>query len=331
MDKSVSNLTNMIGFLYTEDIDLQMTVIYDLDQLNKPLRNPILTIGNFDGVHKGHLILFDKVKEKARAIGGQSAVMTFEPHPVKVMMPGNGPPLITPTTQKLKLINDAGIDVIFQIPFTKQFATISACDFVRNILVEKIGIKGIVVGYDYTFGHNREGNIELLKKMGTDLGFSVTMVGQVKVEDMFVSSTFIRKLVQDGNLPDAKKLLGRNYQICGTVVKGKDRGARLLGFPTANLKVIDDLTPKTGVYAVTVLIEDKSYYGVTNIGYNPTFGNGVFSVEVHVLDFSGDLLAKTIRVNFIKRLREEKTFKSVEALSKQIGRDIDQARKLFIT
>ena len=308
-----------------------MTLIYDLDQINKPLRNPILTIGNFDGVHKGHLILFDKVKEKARAIGGQSAVMTFEPHPVKVMMPGNGPPLITPTTQKLKLINDAGIDVIFQIPFTKQFAAISACDFVRNILVEKIGIKGIVVGYDYTFGHNREGNIELLKKMGTDLGFSVTMVGQVKVEDMFVSSTFIRKLVQDGNLPDAKKLLGRNYQICGTVVKGKDRGARLLGFPTANLKVIDDLTPKTGVYAVTVLIEDKSYYGVTNIGYNPTFGNGVFSVEVHVLDFSGDLLAKTIRVNFIKRLREEKTFKSVEALSKQIGRDIDQARKLFIT
>ena len=306
-----------------------MTLIYDLDQINKPLRNPILTIGNFDGVHKGHLILFDKVKEKARAIGGQSAVMTFEPHPVKVMMPGNGPPLITPTTQKLKLINDAGIDVIFQIPFTKQFATISACDFVRNILVEKIGIKGIVVGYDYTFGHNREGNIELLKKMGTDLGFSVTMVGQVKVEDMFVSSTFIRKLVQDGNLPDAKKLLGRNYQICGTVVKGKDRGARLLGFPTANLKVIDDLTPKTGVYAVTVLIEDKSYYGVTNIGYNPTFGNDELSVEVHILDFSGDLPAKTIRVNFIKRLREEKTFESVEALSKQIGRDIVQARKLF--
>ena len=306
-----------------------MTLIYDLDQINKPLRNPILTIGNFDGVHKGHLILFDKVKEKARAIGGQSAVMTFEPHPVKVMMPGNGPPLITPTTQKLKLINDAGIDVIFQIPFTKQFAAISACDFVRNILVEKIGIKGIVVGYDYTFGHNREGNIELLKKMGTDLGFSVTMVGQVKVEDMFVSSTFIRKLVQDGNLPDAKKLLGRNYQICGTVVKGKDRGARLLGFPTANLKVIDDLTPKTGVYAVTVLIEDKSYYGVTNIGYNPTFGNDELSVEVHILDFSGDLPAKTIRVNFIKRLREEKTFESVEALSKQIGRDIVQARKLF--
>lgn len=306
-----------------------MTVIYDLDQLNKPLRNPILTIGNFDGVHKGHLALFNKVKEKAKAIDGLSAVMTFEPHPVKVMMPGNGPPLITPTTQKLKLISDAGIDVIFRIPFNKEFASISACDFVRNILVKKIGIKGIVVGYDYTFGHNREGNIDLLKKMGVDLGFSVTMLGQVKVEDMFVSSTFIRKLVQDGNLTDAKKLLGRNYQICGTVVKGKNRGARLLGFPTANLKVIDDLTPKTGVYAVTVFIKDKSCYGVTNIGYNPTFGNGVFSVEVHVLDFSGDLLTKTIRVNFIKRLREEKTFKSADALSKQIGLDIAQARELF--
>ena len=195
--------------------------------------------------------------------------------------------------------------------------------------MKKIGIKGIVVGYDYTFGHNREGNIDLLKKMGVDLGFSVTMLGQVKVEDMFVSSTFIRKLVQDGNLTDAKKLLGRNYQICGTVVKGKNRGARLLGFPTANLKVIDDLTPKTGVYAVTVFIKDKSCYGVTNIGYNPTFGNGVFSVEVHVLDFSGDLLTKTIRVNFIKRLREEKTFKSADALSKQIGLDIAQARELF--
>jgi riboflavin kinase / FMN adenylyltransferase len=306
-----------------------MVVISDLDHLAKPLKNPVLTIGNFDGVHKGHLALFNKVKERAEAIGGQSVVMTFEPHPIKVMTAGNGPPLITPTEQKLKLIENAGVDVILCVQFSGEFARISPQDFVKGLLVKRIGVKELVVGYDYCFGYKRSGDIHLLKHMGTDLGFLVHVVAQIFIDGMPVSSTNVRNLVQEGRLPEAKKLLGRDYQVCGTVVKGKNRGERLLGFPTANLKLVEELTPKQGVYAVKVLIDDKIYNGLTNIGYNPTFGNNAFSVETHILDFAQDLVGKTIRVNFIERLRDEKAFKSVEDLAQQIEKDSLKARELF--
>jgi len=306
-----------------------MKLIRDLGQLEKPLMNPVLTIGNFDGVHRGHLALFDRVKARARLIQGQSAVMTFEPHPIKVMKPGNGPPLITMIDQKLELISAAGIDVIFCLPFTKQFAAISAQSFVRSILLEKIGMKELVVGYDYAFGHQREGDIKLLKAMGRTLGFAVHEVKPIHIKNKLVSSTSIRKLIQEGNLGEAKALLGRDYQISGTVVRGKSRGGKLLGFPTANLELIDELTPKSGVYAVTVLMNGKTYKGVTNIGFNPTFVNGVLSVETHILDFSEDVLGKSIKINFTQRLREEKKYASIHELADQIGLDIAQARKIF--
>jgi riboflavin kinase/FMN adenylyltransferase len=205
--------------IYQENpYDLQ--IIDDLNAIEKPLKNPVLTIGNFDGVHRGHLALFEKVKERARAIGGQSAVMTFEPHPIRVMKPGNGPLLITPTRQKLELIGKAGIDVLFCIPFTREFAAVSAEDFVKDILVGRIGIKEIVVGYDYAFGRNREGNIPLLREMGEKLGFLVHLVGPIHIDQTPVSSTSIRRLVQEGKLSEAKTLLGRDYQVEGTVVKG---------------------------------------------------------------------------------------------------------------
>ena len=319
-----------IAFLTTQrKTNSKMTVIYDLEQVKSPLTNPVLTIGNFDGVHKGHLALFERVKERAGAIGGQSVVMTFEPHPIKVMKPGNGPPLITLGEQKLRLINNADIDVIFFIPFTKQFAEISARDFVQNILIRKIGMKELIVGYDYAFGRNREGNIKLLQEMGNNFDFAVHVVEPIRINDILVSSTSIRKLVHEGNLSKAKALLGRDYQISGSVVKGKNRGGRLLGFPTANLHLIDELTPKVGVYAVKVLIYDQTYEGLTNVGYNPTFGNGVFSVETHILDFSGDLLGKSIRVNFFQRLRDEKNFETIGDLADQIGQDVKEARALF--
>jgi len=306
-----------------------MKIIVDLKDLEGPLRNPVLTIGNFDGVHKGHLALFEKVKERANAIGGQSAVMTFEPHPIRVMKPGNGPPLITPTKQKLDLMGNSGVDVIFCIPFTHQFAAISAQDFVQDILLDKIGIKEIVVGYDYTFGHERQGNVSLLRSMGDELGFRVHVVGPLHVNHTLVSSTSIRKLVQEGDLSEAKKLLGRDYQISGTVIKGANRGGRLLGFPTANLNLIDELIPNRGVYAVSVIMDAKTHNGVANIGYNPTFGNNALSVETHLLDFSEDILGKTIKINFLQRLRDEKTFNTINELSDQIAQDIQQARKTF--
>ena len=314
--------------IYQENpYDLQ--IIDDLNAIEKPLKNPVLTIGNFDGVHRGHLALFEKVKERARAIGGQSAVMTFEPHPIRVMKPGNGPLLITPTRQKLELIGKAGIDVLFCIPFTREFAAVSAEDFVKDILVGRIGIKEIVVGYDYAFGRNREGNIPLLREMGEKLGFLVHLVGPIHIDQTPVSSTSIRRLVQEGKLSEAKTLLGRDYQVEGTVVKGHQRGGRLLGFPTANLKPEDELLPKTGVYAVTVMIDEKTYQGVTNVGYNPTFHDKALSVETHVLDYSGDLVGKKIRINFLSRLRGERSFQDIRELSEQIARDIEDARTVF--
>ena len=306
-----------------------MRLIQDLNQLTEPLKNPVLTLGNFDGVHKAHLALFEKVKERAKEIGGESAVMTFDPHPVKVMRPENAPPLITPIHQKIKLIEQSGVDVIFCLPFTKEFSQTTAREFVENILVRKIGIKELVVGYDYSFGKGREGNIELLKELGNHFNYRVHVVGPVKIGETLVSSTSIRNLVMEGRLDEARILLGRHYEVAGTVIKGKNRGARLLGFPTANLKLIDELTPKMGVYAVYVLFNGDAYQGVTNIGYNPTFGNGAFSVETHLLDFEGDLLGKTIRVQFIARLRDEKTFENAEALAEQIQKDIDAARKIL--
>ena len=306
-----------------------MAVISDMKQLKQPLRNPVLTIGNFDGVHKGHLALFNMVKERAKSINGQSALITFDPHPIKVVKPGNGPRLITLTQQKLELIQDADIDVVFCLPFTKEFAAISALDFVQNILVDKIGVKEIVVGYDYTFGHKREGNIQFLQKKGDTFGFKVHVVEPVYVGRNLVSSTSIRKLVREGNLSEAKELLGRDYQVCGTVIRGKNRGGRLLGFPTANIELIDELVPKLGVYAAYVVVDNQTHNGVTNIGYNPTFGKGPFSIETHILDFEGDLLGQNIRIKFIERLRDEQPFGSIKDLSAQIGRDILRARECF--
>ena len=307
-----------------------MQVILNLNEINKPLTNPVLTIGNFDGVHKGHLALFDKVKERAKAIDGQSVVMTFEPHPLKIMKPANGPQLITHTGQKLELIEKAGIDVIVCVSFDQEFAAIPARDFVNNILVKRIGIKEIVVGYDYTFGHNREGDINLLREIGNDSGFIVHLVGPIEIEHTLVSSTSIRRLVQEGRVEEAGVLLGRDFEVQGTVVKGQNRGARLLGFPTANLNPHGELLPKRGVYAVKLLIDDVLYNGVTNVGYNPTFGDTGLTVETHILDYSGELIGKTIKVHFIKRLRDEKAFKDLKDLSDQIARDIGQAKEDFL-
>jgi riboflavin kinase/FMN adenylyltransferase len=306
-----------------------MKIFDSISSLQGQLRAPVLTIGNFDGVHKGHLVLFNKVKERAKAIGGESVVMTFDPHPIKILKPGNGPPLITPTEQKKRLIEAAQIDALLCMPFSENFATMTAEDFVKEILIEAIGVREIVVGYDYRFGYKQLGNIDLLKKMGDTYQFKVHKIGPIQIDDLLVSSTSVRRFVQEGHLSKAEKLLGRNYQIAGTVVAGKNRGGKLLGFPTANLKVMDELIPAGGVYAVTVFVDGKTYKGVTNIGVNPTFGENTLSVETHLLDYRGDLLGKEIRINFIQRLRKEKAFKSIHALSQQIGEDIEKARECF--
>ena len=309
-----------------------MRVFNHLDQINEPFKNAVITIGNFDGVHIGHQALFHEVIEKADAIGGTSIAMTFEPHPIRVIKQNNHPPLITLYEQKAELIERTGIDVLVCVPFTLEFAALSAEQFVRDLLVQKIGTKAVVVGEDYSFGKNREGNIDLLKLYAIQFDFEVIVSGPIKMTTAFsdrISSTKIRELVADGQMERAEKMLGRNYQIRGKVVTGRDRGGKVLGIPTANINLHDELCPKTGIYAVTVECENKQLQGVANIGYSPTFEDHEFTVEVHILDFSGNIYGKKIRVNFIKRIRDEIKFSNIAELIDQIKRDIAAARNIL--
>lgn len=304
-----------------------MKVIKDLKEINAPFKNPVLTIGNFDGVHLGHQALFHQVMEKAGSMDGTSVVMTFEPHPIRVINSNKRFPLITLYEQKIELIEATGVDVVICIPFTRAFAGIPAHIFVREILFEQIGMKAIVVGKDYSFGKNREGNVALLKEMGEALGFEVITSGWIQIEGGRISSTAVRNLVGEGRVGEAKKLLGRYYQVRGTVVHGRDRGGRLLGFPTANLTLRDELCPRAGVYAVTVEHHHGRYKGVANIGCSPTFQEGRFGVEVHIFDFDKSIYDQPIRLNFVQRLRDEKKFTGPEALAEQIRLDAEEAKK----
>lgn len=306
-----------------------MSIVCNLDNLPKNITNPVITIGNFDGVHWAHQKIFKKIIERARDLHGTSVVITFEPHPIKVMFPEKAKPLITLLEQKKELVINQGIDIFLIIEFTLEFAGISARDFVKDILVDKIGIKEIVVGYDYTFGHNRKGNITVLREMGSLFNFNVHQIDPVYVGKVLVSSTSIRNLIMEGNVDEAKKILGRNYQIRGEVISGRSRGGPLLGYPTANLRLTDELIPKEGVYIVLIDIGGKIYQGLTNIGYNPTFKDKTLSVETYIFDLSANILKQKIKVNFLSRLRDEITFASSKELSQQIDQDVNQAREFF--
>ncbi|MGB9498401.1 MAG: bifunctional riboflavin kinase/FAD synthetase [Dissulfuribacterales bacterium] len=309
-----------------------MKVITDINAIKTPFRNAVVTIGNFDGVHKGHQAIFHQVMEKAEAIGGTSVAVTFDPHPVRVLKNNNWPPLITLHEQKIELISKTCLDVLVCIPFTKQFAAITADQFVTDLLVNRLRMKAIVIGKDYSFGKDRKGNVEFLKKCADELDFEVILTDWIPIshnQTDRISSTRIREIVMAGNVDQAVNLLGRHYQIRGPVVSGRNRGGRLLGFPTANINLADELCPKTGVYAVTVECKEGKYKGVTNIGYSPTFEDHIFTVEVHLLDFDGDLYDHQLRVNFIKRIRDEQKFSNIDELSKQITKDIETGREIL--
>ena len=306
-----------------------MSIICNLNTLPQNITNSVVTIGNFDGVHRAHQIIFQKIIGRARDLDGISVAITFEPHPIKVMSPTKAKPLITLVEQKKELIIAQGIDVLLIIEFTTEFAAISAEDFVKNILVNKLGVKEVIVGYDYAFGHKRQGNIQVLREIGSLFNFNVQQINPVYVGNDLVSSTSIRNLVLEGDVEGAKKLLGRNYQIRGNVVKGMNRGGSLLGYPTANLKLTDELMPKEGVYIVLIDIDRKTYQGLTNIGYNPTFKNKALSVETYIFNLSDHIGNKNIRVNFLSRLRDEITFRSSKELSQQIDKDVNEAREFF--
>jgi riboflavin kinase/FMN adenylyltransferase len=309
-----------------------MKIIQDIETIKEPFKSAVITIGNFDGVHLGHQALFHEVIEMADTMDGTAIAMTFEPHPIRVISNNGHPPLITLIEQKTELIEKSGIDVLICIPFTMDFAALSARTFVEDILVKRIGMKAIIVGQDYTFGHKREVTVDLLRQYADELGFQLIVPDWIQPSDANndrISSTAIRQLVMDGRMEKAGKMLGRDYQIRGTVAHGRDRGGRLLGIPTANINLHDELCPKAGVYAVIVKYDGKRYPAVANIGYSPTFDDHVFTVEAHILDFKKDIYGEKIMVNFVQRLRDEKKFSGIPELIEQIDQDIVDARKIL--
>jgi riboflavin kinase/FMN adenylyltransferase len=304
-------------------------VFYDLAPGKSPFTRTVITIGNFDGVHLGHRAILARVVQRARELGGQAVAVTFDPHPLKLLRPEMALPLLTTPEQKLNLLAGCGLDAVVVLPFTREFAALPARDFVTGYFCERLRVREVVIGHDYAFGRGREGNIDLLKEMGTGHGFTVQVVWAVEADSAVVSSSLIRALLRLGKVAEGGRLLGRPYGVAGTVVRGKGRGAKLLGVPTANIRPVNELLPASGIYAVKVRRGAAILPGVANIGTCPTFDNCEFTLEVHLLDFDGDLYGEDLGVDFVARLREERRFPSIEALAAQIHADIAVARRVL--
>jgi len=305
-----------------------MKVYRDLPPGPGPFARTVVTVGNFDGVHLGHRAILAQVVQRAQKLDCQPVALTFDPHPARVLNPQGNLRLLTTPAQKIELLKGAGVNVVVQ-PFSHVFAAIPPREFVRDYFVERLGVREVVIGHDYRFGHKREGNIELLKQLGQSLGFTVQVVWAVEVDDAVVSSSLIRAMLQLGKVWEVNRMLGRVYGVTGRVVAGKGRGAKILGVPTANLVSENDLLPACGIYAVWVKKDGQRLPGVANIGTCPTFDNQELSLEVHLLDFDGDLYGEVLQVEFVHRLREEQRFPSIEALAAQIRADMAAARQVL--
>ncbi len=305
-----------------------MKIYRDVDPVPRPLPYPVVALGNFDGVHIGHQMIFRRVAEIAKAHQGTGVAFTFEPHPLKVIQPESAPPLLTTFRKKMELIEQCGIDLVICARFNRRLADQQPRDFARTYLVEGLGVREVVVGFDYAFGRGREGTIQYLKKMGREFGFEVHVVEQVKIGGQGVSSSCVRDLLEEGEVEKAAVFLGRPYSVEGPVVHGHKTG-RGIGFPTANIDTSRVQIPATGVYAVRVHCEGATYNGVANIGYNPTFNRDRLSVEVHIFDFHQQIYGKRVELIFIGRIRGEQTFDSAEALVAQIRRDIETAQSIL--
>ena len=310
-----------------------MEIFRGVDTLTRQFEKAVLTIGNFDGVHRGHQAILELVIERARAIGGESILFTFEPHPRRVLQPGADLRLLDTFDQKVETLAELGLDAVIAEPFDLEYAKTTPEHFIEHTIHERIRPVDVFVGYDFHFGRDREGSMRLLTERGPHLGFSVTVVPEVSFQGRDVNSTRIRELLAEGDVEEAARLLGRPVCARGEVTEG-DRRGRTIGFPTANLAPETEILPAPGVYFGRVRCvrgggeyEGKTFPVVTNVGFRPTFRDGRDLVaEAHVIDFSGDLYGVEIDLTFEGRLRGEKRFDSVDDLREQIARDVDEAR-----
>ena len=292
-------------------------------------RPTVLTLGVFDGLHLGHQLIMQTVVARARAAGAVPTVITFEPHPREVLHPESAPPLLQTFDQKIEALGVLGIEQTIVIHFDKQFAQIRAQDFLRDAVVDRLHAKEVYLGCGFAFGHDREGNIDLLRSVSQSLGFFADEAPEVRLRGRRVSSSRIRELLQHGRVNLARRMLGRPYGVEGRVVRGAERGATL-GFPTANLHPQNRVIPRNGVYVTSALIEGQWRRSVTNVGTRPTFESAAAtSVETFVMNYSGDLYGDVVRVRFLHRLRDEQKFGSVDELKAQIERDVMRAKNYF--
>ena len=306
-----------------------MEIIRDIDKIN--IEPCVATIGFFDGVHQGHRFLINQIKAVARAKGLLSALVTFSAHPRKVMQKDYQPQLLSTPKEKAELLATTGVDYCIVLDFTPEIARLTACEFMEDILKKKLNVASLVIGYDHRFGHNRAEGFDDYYQYGTKIGMEVLRAKACIINDVNVSSSVIRLLLQEGEIDMATKCLGYNYYLDGTVVDGYKVG-RTIGFPTANLKVEDQdkLVPADGVYAVKVTVTGQEYMGMLDIGHRPTFNNGTNkSIEVNILDFNSDIYEQFIRITFIRRIRSDIKFKKVEDLIAQLHRDEAEVRRIL--
>ena len=292
-------------------------------------RQPVLALGNFDGLHRGHVKIVERIQRGANERGGTSVVLTFDPHPPRILRPDKAPALLMTKAQKIDALARAGVQGVAVVRFTHEMSQWEPETFVRTVLVEWLRVAEVWVGADVLFGRARSGNFTLLKSLGAQHGFRAEKIAPIRYKDFVVSSTRIRRLVGEGSVDEAGALLGHHYAIDGTVVEGAKRG-RELGFPTANLETKNELIPPHGVYATAITIDGNVLPSVTNIGRRPTFGDQLATtVETHVINQTLDLYGRSVRLAFVQRLRDERKFPDLEALQEQISADVRRAMRLF--
>lgn len=305
-----------------------MRVFRSLERARGAFRRPVLTIGNFDGVHRGHQFILRQVREDADHRGTDAVALTFEPHPISILRPQAAPRLLMPLGDRLRALHDYGMDAVVVQRFSRTFADITANDFIERFLVEILDADKIIVGHDLNFGKAREGNVEKLIEAGGRHGFAVEVIRPVEAEGLIVHSSVVRETVASGDVAMAAKLLGRPHVVRGRVVKGAGRG-RQLGFATANLRPKTQLVPPDGVYVTRAVLRGRRIDGVTSIGHTPTFGGTDTVIEAHLFTEWEDFYACSMALEFIEKLRDQKTFGGPDELRAQIATDVDRAKKIL--